>query len=206
MPSYLPPAPYVQPGYDPATGRNTGDLGFMTLPIERTVGGFENNIWNPNANPYPGGFTQDDEAAGLDPRFNPFTQGYMRGDEWLPYLPGKIVIGQRQPTQPFSKGATQFIDGKEYNIGGVAGPRVGAAPRPFEVGPGDERQEQAAPMTGFHFGQVGQPGYRFMGGAGQDGKFYSDQPGLNPAPDRTLGTFKPWNPAAAALQSYRSQP
>lgn len=205
MPPYLP----AQPGYDPLTGLNTGNLGFMTLPIERTIGGYENNVYNPNANPYPGGFTEDHASQGLTPDFNPFLQGYMSGGEWKPYLPDKIVIGSRNSGGPTSySGGTQWINGKEYNIGANNYEAGQTGPKPYQFGtaPGDERMEADTPFAGFHFGQVGQPGYRFAPGTMEGGKFYSDQPGLNPTPDRKLGTFQPWNPAAAALQQYRSQP
>ena len=207
MPPYLPP--YQTAGYNAATGLNTGDLGFMRLPVERTTGGFRNNIFDPNSNPYPDGFSDSYADIGLDPNVNPFTQGYFSGGQWRPYLPDKIVYGQRaMPTMPNLGKATQTINGKEYNVNGNnydAG-QSGPAPYQYSTAPGDERTEGAVPFTGFGFGEAGKPGYSFMAGSMDNGRFYSKQPGLNQAPDRTLGTFQPWNPAAAALKQYRSQP
>lgn len=207
MAPYLPQ--YNPPGYSASTGLNTGDMGFMTLPIESTSGGFQNNIWNPGANPYAGGFQDDYKDIGLDPSINPYTQGYFSGGQWHPYLPGKIVVGSRQPAGPVVGQATQWINGKEYNVNGnnyAAGTNA-PAPYQFATAPGDARMEEAAPFSGFQFGQAGQPGYKSMPGTMDAGKFYASQPeSLNPKPDRNLGTFQPWNPAAAALQQYRGQP
>lgn len=200
MPSYQPL------GYDPITGLNSGNLGFMTLPIEGASGGYENNIWNPNANPYPGGFTNDHKLDGLDPNINPYLQGYFSGGKWNPYLPGKIAIGSRQPAGPAVGDATQWVNGKEYNVNGNNYAAGTNAPAPYQFGtaPGDARMSEAAPFTGFQFGEQGQPGSRFAAGSFEGGKFYAKQPEY--APDRNLGVFKPWNPAAAALEQYRSQP
>lgn len=200
MPPYLPPSAYSRPAAPAAEG-----MGFMTLPVERTVGGFENNIWNPGAKPFPNG-PADPGLNGLP--FNPYTQGYMSGGEWRPYLPGKIVLGQRNSNSGQVGGATQWAGGGRFNVGAdnYAAGASSAAPRQFAAGPGDARTELAPAMSGFHFGQAGQPGHRFMAGSMDGGRFYADQPGLNPAPDRGLGVLRPWNPALDALQKSRSQP
>ena len=214
MPSYLPPprpstSTYAQPGYNPATELNTGNLGFMTLPVERTVGGFRNNIWNPNATPFPGGFTENNAAMDVTSDFNPFLQGYMSGGEWKPYLPDKIVLGQRASNSGPVGQATQQINGQGVNIGANNLPAGHGVPKPYQFGTslGDVREEIAAPSNGVHFGEVGKPGYKFMPGSFENGRFYSTQPAtLNPKPDPMLGVFRNWNPAAAALESYRRQP
>jgi hypothetical protein len=201
---YLPQ--YQVPGYDAASGQNTGSMGYMTLPVESTSGGFENNIWNPNATPYPTGFTRENKLDGLDPGVNPYLQGYFSGGKWMPYLPGKTVIGSRQPAAPAVGNATQWVNGREYNVNGnnyEAG-QTGPKPYEFATAPGDARMSEAAAPDGFHFGEQGQPGYRFMAGAIENGKISAKQPQY--APDRNLGVLQPWNPAAAALQQYRSQP
>lgn len=187
---------------------NTGSLGFMRLPIESTTGGFRNNIFDPASNPFPNA-PADPELKGLP--FNPYTQGYMSGGNWNPYLPDKITL--KSPTTnlgpvPGGGQATQWVNGKQVNVGtnNYAAGTSASAPYQFGTAPGDARMEQAPPMNGFHFGQVGQPGYKFMAGSMEGGKFYADQPAsLNPAPDKNLGIFRPWNPALDALQKYRSQ-
>lgn len=209
MTPYLPP--YQPPGYDQSTGLNTGNLGFMTLPVERTSGGFENNIWNPNANPFPTGAPAGSDSGDIQNElgFNPFTQGYMSDGVWRPYLPGKIVYGQNKPTQPPVGPASQIINGQPVNIGAnnyAAGAST-AAPYQYATAPGDARMETAATPLGFGFGEVGKPGYSFMAGSLEDGKFYSKQPDtLNPTPNKNLGVLQPWNPALSALQQSRSQP
>ena len=183
--------PYLPPIHSTVTAP-VPDLGFMYLPPERTVGGVENNPWNPNVNPFPGEFT--------NPGFNPFPLGYMLDGEWVPNLPDKIVYGQRK-SAPVPDYTSVWFDGKQYNTGQ-------RSPKPYQFGqaPGDAREEAAdAPFTGFGSGQVGQPGYRFTPGTMEGGKFYSDQPGINPPPNRKLGTFQPWNPSATALLQNRRQ-
>lgn len=237
--------PGEAPGYDQALGLNYGDLGFMTLPVEKTVGGHRDNLWNPEADPWGGeGYgrggwkdeyydrtkTEGDPLFGapLSPDFNPWTQGYQYSTGkkdgegktiwgWRPWLPDKIVYGQKAQQQPGNGQAMQWYNGQWVNVNGnnyAAGTST-AAPYAFKaeapaVGP---REETPAPFDGFHFGEIGKPGYQFMGGSFAPGAtpgsstFYQTQPAsLNPTPDRTLGTLKPWNPAAAALQQYRSQP
>jgi len=205
MAPYLPP--YTPPAaYDRATGTNTGDLGFMRLPVERTVGGVQNNLWNPQANPFPGGFTSENAADGLTPDFNPFLQGYMSGGEWKPYLPDKIVLGQRQSNSGPVGQASQWINGQQVNVGSnnyAAGTNA-PAPYQYKTAPGDARMEAAAPFTGFGFGEQGKPGYKFMAGTFDGGKFYQQQPeSLNPPPNKNLGILQPWNPALNALQQSR---
>ena len=219
MPPYLPPyqntAAYSQAPVAGSEYLNTGNLGFRNLgPVVGTSGGFENNIWNPKANPYPGGFS-DPEGYGLTPDFNPFTQGYMSGGKWNPYLPGKIMYGQVDTNLgaiPGGGGSSQWVGGKQVNIGANNYGAGTDAPAPYQFGvsAGDARMEAAPPVTGFGFGQVGQPGYRFMPGTLEGGKIYADQPAtLNPTPQAGLGTFKPWpggNPAIEALQQQRKKP
>lgn len=207
MAPYLPQ--YNPPSYNASTGTNTGDLGFMTLPIESTSGGFRNNIFDPGSNPFPGGPASPD-LNGLP--FNPYLQGYMSGGKWNPYLPDKITL--KSPTTnlgpvPGGGQASQWINGKQVNIGAnnfAAGTST-AAPYQYATAPGDARQEAAPAFTGFGFGEQGKPGYKFMGGTMEGGKFYQTQPdSLNPKPDPNLGVFRPWNPALDALQQSRSQP
>lgn len=220
MPPYLPPntAQYSQaPQPGDNSYQNTGNLGFFNLPVERTIGGFENNIY---ANPMPTQIFDPKTKKMIDMPFNPFLQGAITGPSndptFTPYLPDKIVY--RSPTTnlgpvPGGTGdigqASQMVNGQNVNIGAnnYAAGTSSANPRPFETAPGTVSQTQDTPMNGFQFGQAGQPGSSFMGGAMDQGKFYSNQPNtLNPTPQQGLGQFKPWNPAMAALQNSRSQP
>lgn len=178
MPHYLPPpSAYEQPA-------NPWNPGYMTLPVERTIGGFENNIWNPNY------------------EFNPFLQGRFINPqhgvdsslsnvgEWVPFLPDRIVYGQRKlPTAPGGGVATQSFGGKTYNVGSNIYQMGNPKPLQSTAAPGDERVESSSsPFSGFHFGELGRPGYKFLPGSMESGTFYSDQPGLR------------------ALQQYRRQP
>lgn len=201
--------PYIPPGYDPITGLNTGNLGFTSLPVEKTVGGFQNNIWNPNANPYPGGWKEEYADQGMSPDINPFLQGkFDKNGAWHPLLPDKIVYGQ-------SAGGTAALGDASHTIGGQTSRFTPGGPIPAQRGP-----EYSAPAvssttvpsgpagpSGFHFGEVGQPGYKFMPGDVMNGKFFSAQPDtLKPGDQKDLGVLKPWNPALNALQQSRSQP
>lgn len=204
MAPYLPQ--YSPPSYNASSGTNTGDLGFMKLPVESTSGGFRNNIFDPNSNPFPNA-PADPSLGGLP--FNPYTQGYMSGGQWNPYLPDKINFGQRQSNSGPTGQASQWINGQQVNVGTNNYAAGTNAPSPYQyaTAPGTVSQEQAAPPTGFGFGQQGQPGYKFMAGTFDGGNFYSAQPdSLNPKPDPNLGIFRQWNPALDALQQSRSQP
>ena len=207
MPAYLPP--YTPPGYEQSSGRNTGDLGFMRLPVESTSGGFRNNIFDPASNPFPNG-PADPALGGLP--FNPYTQGYMSGGTWNPYLPDKITLRSRATNLgpvPGGAQASQWINGKQVNIGANNFAAGTSAPAPYQytTAPGDARMEAAPAFTGFGFGEQGKPGYKFMAGTMEGGKFYQTQPeSLNPPPNKNLGILRPWNPALDALQQARSQP
>lgn len=212
LPPYQNTAQYSQaPQPGSASYLNSGDLGFFNLPVERTIGGYGNNIWS---NPQPISTFDPGTGKQTDLPFNPFTQGAITGSGgFTPFLPDKIVY--KSPTThlgavPGGGQATQTVNGQNVNIGAnnYAAGASSATPRPFETSSGTVSQQQSAPMTGFQFGQAGQPGGSFMGGSMQNGAFYANQPSsLNPQPQAGLGTFKPWgNPALNALQNYRSQP
>lgn len=213
--------PYLPPGYDASTGLNTGNLGYMSLPVEKTVGGWQQNIWNPDYNPFPnGGPTDDQRMNGADDGFNPWLQGYFKNGQWTPLLPDKIVYGQRGT--PWAPGvSTQTVNGQTANInpGGPAYARTpfstaAAVPSRTEAAP------NASPFSGFLFGNNGSAGR--VGGTfgnmtpGQSTPFYQDQPSSMSAATPGLGTFSPWedplkktqpvNPGIQALQQYRSQP
>lgn len=214
MPPYLPPVRSTATAPVP-------DLGFMTLPIEGTAGGFRNNIFDPGSTPFPGG-EAGPALGGM--QFNPFLQGYMSGGKWNPYLPGKIILGQRKSSPvagsasstPTVGQASQWVNGKEYNVNGNNYAAGTDAPAPYKFGtaPGDARESAAAPFTGFGFGQEGQQGYKWLPGEfssqtpGTSSKFFSAQPAaLTQAPNPLLGTLQPWqDPRLKALQQSRSQP
>lgn len=196
---------------------NSGDLGFFTLPVERTVGGFENNIYTK-----PQATQVFDPKTGkmVDLPFNPFLQGAFTGPKddptFTPYLPDKIIF--KSPTTnlghvPGGTGdigqAFQTVNGQNINIGAnnYAAGTSGGAPRPFETAPGTVSQQQDAPFSGFQFGEAGKPGGSFLSGTMENGKFYQQQPSsANPKSQQGLGQFTPWNPAMAALKQSRSQP
>lgn len=191
------------PGYDAATGNNTGDLGFMRLPVERTIGGFENNIWNPRAVQFPGGSPPPElEEVG----FNPYTQGSMTGEGWRPYLPDKIVLGQRLSNSRMIGDPTQISGGQRYGVGVSTAPR-----REFSVSAPTlgERQESLPASTSMISGDRSYSGYfdpgTFEPGR-RDPRFWLNQPNLNMPQRSGLGTFQPWNPALNALEQSRRQP
>ncbi len=214
LPPYQNTAQFSQaPGLGDTSYLNSGNLGFFNLPVERTIGGFENNIW---ANPQPTKIFDPKTNKINELPFNPFLQGAITGGQdnptFTPYLPDKIVY--KSPSTnlgpiPGGGGASQWINGKQYNVNGnnYEYGKTEADPYHFGTSAGTVSQEAQTPFNGFHFGQQGQPGYKFMSGAFDQGKFLSNQPAsLNPAPQQGLGTFKPWNPSLDALQQSRSQP
>lgn len=193
---YLPPVRSTAP---------VADLGFMTLPVERTEGGSTDNPWNP------------------EQEFNPFLQGYFSGGKWIPYKPGKIVLGQRESAPvpgassatPTVGRATQMSGGRNVQMNAQGQAYSDTPQRQFEASAASTptRMSEMVPFTGLGFGEAGQPDYRFMPGEfssmtpGTSSQFYSTQPtSLNPTPNPLLGVLQPWNPALDALKSSRRSP
>lgn len=185
------------PTYNPATGTNTGDLGFSSLFGQKQYS--DPNILNQI--PFEGGFLNI--FRNYDPTNNP--NAFSLGPFQL--NPNKIVYG----SQDLGGGvgaATQTVNGQTYNVNGnnYAAGQSTATPTQFQTSQPSAPPSQTtpAPSTGFMFGNNGSLGT--LGGSFGQGSFYQNQPSSITATTPGLGTLTPWNPSLDALKKARSAP